>query len=132
MRGHDDIEARLRECRTDRPSEALRQRVLHEASRALPTRVAWSDRLWFSRPVRVAAAVLVAALLLASVAERRLSAGRLDAEVRPEAETPSGMNRVVTELGLVPGAFDRPYRIHRAGDESNGTSWRSLLESEEL
>jgi len=54
-----DLERRLRDARWPEPAADLRARVL-AAAPVLNQRVTWSDRVWFSRRWRVAAAAAAA------------------------------------------------------------------------
>ena len=57
-----EIERRLRDARWPEPAGALRVRVL-AAARVADQRVTWSDRVWFSRAWRIAAAAAVVAAI---------------------------------------------------------------------
>jgi len=63
MSTHDGIERRLGEVRLSAPSADLRARVLAAAAPLVERRLTWSDRVWFSRGWRVAAASVIVVLL---------------------------------------------------------------------
>ena len=80
-----------------------------------PSRV---EMLWFSRPLRVAAAVLVVALALFSIVEDRLTTSRLE---RAFGKSPVARDQdfewVSEELGYDLGARARYYRIGRSTND---------------
>lgn len=62
----EEIEHRLRQARWPEPAAALRARVL-AAVPIVDYRVTWSDRVWFSRAWRVAAAAAAGAIAILSL-----------------------------------------------------------------
>jgi hypothetical protein len=65
----DGIESRLRRQRLPDPPEGLARRVLEAAEAvAAPRAIAWSDRIWYSRPARLAWSAAVLLLLAAELA----------------------------------------------------------------
>lgn len=87
-----EIERRVRELKWAAPSGDLRTRVLETSVPATP-RVTWSDRVWFSRTWRIAAAVAVVgaigvdALWGTSAVERVTPSRRAVAEAEAIGET---------------------------------------------
>jgi hypothetical protein len=79
MRDRRRLEARLRRFRPDSPRASLRETVLSGAARSRaappPSRL---ERLWYSRPARLAAAACLAALLAAQVLSDRALQRRLE------------------------------------------------------
>jgi len=63
MSRHDGIKRRLGEVRLSAPSPDLRARVLAAAAPLVERRLTWSDRMWFSRGWRIAAASVFVVLL---------------------------------------------------------------------
>ena len=91
-----DIEDCVRQISWPPPSADLRQRVLSAAS-VIGSPITWSDRLWFSRPLRLSAAAAVLAIVAIDGLSSS-SAFRLTPAPHASAEA-----RVVDEVGLQVG-----------------------------
>lgn len=125
----DTLEERLRRLEPPQPSAGLRRRVLDRAARRATAGVSIWDRLWFSRPLRVASASLVATLVLISIAEQRLLDRRLElAFDATEAGHAESFEWIVDELGIELGARASFLRTG-PGEQSGSTtgSWQEDL-----
>lgn len=88
-----DVEGRLRRIQWPRPSPRVRARVLSTAT--IPAgQVTWSDRVWFSRGWRLAAAMAVAVTLAAEAFSSAIFPRRVVETTRASAEV-----QAVDELG---------------------------------
>ena len=105
MTRRDSVEERLRAARLPAQAASLRDRVLAAACPRVQPRVAWGDRVWFSRGWRLAAV----AVLFATVALDRISSvpGPTDGAPGPVAvQTARAAREAARQAGLRPDQAD--------------------------
>jgi hypothetical protein len=120
-----DIERRVRQIRWPDPSADLRRQVVSTISVA-DARVTWSDRVWFSRAWRIAAAAIVLAAIgvesFSGTADRTRSAETPLAVAEAHAVDDAGR-----ELGLPAQTAERLARSASAGERRSAAD-RATLE----
>ena len=90
------------------PDLTVRERVLDRARAVQPPRPSRLDRLWFSRPLRAAAASLAVVFVLVVFMENRRVEQRLaEIFVEPPAAQAEDIGRVSRELGIDVGLRER-------------------------
>ncbi len=113
-----DIEHRVREASSPRPSPQLRDRVLSAAVVSVPS-ITWSDRVWFSRTWRLSAvAVVLAVIVLDEMSGVAPSAdvpadAIAEAQVIDDASWPPGLPPAVGALLVRRESLSdgRPHRV---------------------
>ena len=93
-----DLERRVRQIAWPEPTEELRLRVL-SAAPVVEWRVTWSDRVWFSRTWRVAAAAAVVGLIAVDSFSQTRTVARFVPTPQALAEA-QAIDATVREIGL--------------------------------
>jgi hypothetical protein len=124
-----DIETQLLRLSPAKPASELRQKLLAQIDSATPARIHFLDRAWFSRPLRLAAVLMMVVATAVSISEsRRLELQMVSIE-GPAAEESSRSEPALTlerELGFAD--YDLvPWRL-----ASRRSSLRSRTRQEQL
>ena len=103
MTSHQGIENKLLRLRPMEPSLELRQKLFAQIDIVSPSRLHFLDRLWFSRPMRFAAATMLVLATALSVSESRqldLQIVAITGSTREEPEQLDLDQALEMELGI--------------------------------
>jgi hypothetical protein len=128
------LDDRLRRASWPEPGAELRERVLSAAGPRVNRTVTWADRLWFSRPFRVAVLGLAVALTALDVATA--PAGRAAIAPAPASLAAAmAVEDAARQIGLPPeqaAAFSRDALAMSSGTaDTTGLTADTVLEPDE-